>query len=143
MQIRRSVLADIRRHLVAAYPAEGCGFLVGARQRDGEVVINDRHPVNNHRFGDGAERTRYLISPDDFRLAERQAATDGLELVGVYHSHPDVAARPSSFDREHAWPWYLYLIVSIAGGVVKDERAWELTDDRSGFVEHAVRIKEQ
>ncbi len=143
MQIARSVLAAIRRHLVAAYPAEGCGFLVGNRRPNDEVVISHQLPVDNRRVGNEAERTRYLISPDDFRRAEREAAADGLHVVGVYHSHPDVAAQPSSYDREHAWPWYRYLIVSVVGGVAKDERAWELTEDRDSFVEHAINVKEQ
>ena len=143
MQIARSVLVAIRRHLVTAYPAEGCGFLVGARRPDGAVVISQQLPVNNHRVTDGAARTRYFISPDDFRCAESEAAAAGLQVVGVYHSHPDSGPQPSSYDREHAWPWYRYLIVSVIGGVVKDERAWELTDDRGGFVERELRVKEQ
>ena len=143
MQIARSVLAAIRRHLVAVYPAEGCGFLVGARRPDGNVVISHQLAVDNHRVADGAERTRYVISPEDFRFAESEAVADGLQIVGVYHSHPDSAAQPSSYDREHAWPRFRYLIASISGGVVEDERAWELTDDRAGFVEHAIRVKEQ
>lgn len=143
MQMVRSVLDAIRRHLIAAYPAEGCGFLVGARRPDGEVVISHQLPIDNHRVADGAARTRYFISPDDYRFAESEAAADGLQVVGVYHSHPDSAARPSSYDREHAWPRYRYLIASIIRGVVEDERAWELTDDRGRFVEHAIRVKEQ
>ncbi len=143
MQIARPVLTAIQRHLVAAYPAEGCGFLVGAHGPDGEVVISHRFPVNNHRVADGAERTRYFISPRDLQFAESEAAAVGLRVVGVYHSHPDSAAQPSSYDREHAWPWYRYLIVSLIGGVVKDERAWELTDDRGRFIEHAIHVKEQ
>ena len=141
MQIERSVLDAIRQHLIAAYPAEGCGFLVGQRQDD-DVVVSRQLPVHNHRDADGAERTRYVVSPDDFLSAERAAAVDGLQVVGVYHSHPDVGAIPSTYDREHAWPWYRYLIVSVVRGVVEDERAWALADDRSNFVEHAVRVKE-
>jgi proteasome lid subunit RPN8/RPN11 len=116
---------------------------VGARRPDGEVVISHEFPVNNHRIADGAARTRYFISPDEYRLAEREATADGLHVVGVYHSHPDSVAQPSSFDREHAWPRYRDLIASIMDGVVEDERAWELTDDRGRFVEHAIRVKEQ
>ncbi len=141
MQIERSVLHAIRQHLIAAYPAEGCGFLVGQRQGD-DVLVSRQRPVHNHRDADGAERTRYFISPDDFLSAERAAAADGLQVVGVYHSHPNVGARPSTYDREHAWPWYRYLIVSVMRGVVKQECAWELADDRSSFVEHVLRVKE-
>lgn len=142
MQIARSVLAAIRGHLVAAYPAEACGFLVGARGANGEVVVSRDLPISNRRVADGAARNRYLISPDDLRSAEREATGSGLQIVGVYHSHPDVAARPSSCDHEHAWPWYRYLIVSVIGGTVREERVWELADDRRGFVEHVLRIEE-
>ncbi len=143
MQIVRSVLEAIRRHLIAVYPSEGCGFLVGERMPEDEPMITRHIPVVNHRVADGAQRTRYYISADDVRLAEREAASAGLQIVGVYHSHPDVAAQPSPYDQEHAWPWYRYLIVSVGGDVVQEERAWELTEDRSGFVEHTVRVKEQ
>ncbi len=141
MQIEHSVLDAIRQHLIAAYPAEGCGFLVGQRQDD-DVVVSRQLPVHNHRDADGAEHTRYIVSPDDFLSAERAAVMDGLQVVGVYHSHPDVCATPSTYDREHAWPWYCYFIVSVMRGVVEEERAWELADDRNSFVEHVVCVKE-
>ena len=61
-------------------------------------------------------RNRYLISPRDLLEAEKAARALGLDIVGVYHSHPDHPARPSEFDREHAFPWYSYIIVSVRGG---------------------------
>lgn len=142
MQIARSVLAAIRRHLVAAYPAEACGFLVGTRGANGEVVVSHELPITNRRVANGAARKRYLISPDDLRSAERDATASGLQIVGVYHSHPNLAARPSSYDQEHAWPWYRYLIVSVIGGAVREERVWELTDSRHAFVEKPLQIEE-
>lgn len=143
MRIARAILAAIRRHLVAAYPEEGCGFLMGARGADGAVVVSHELPITNRRGADGAARNRYLVSPDDFRFAEREATAAGLQIVGVYHSHPDVAARPSSYDQEHAWPWYRYLIVSVVAGAVREEQVWELADDRRGFVEQVLQIEEQ
>ncbi len=76
---------------------------------------------------------RYLIGPDDVVALERQAARDGLRVVGYYHSHPDAPAIPSDYDREHAWPWYIYLIVSVRDGRATEARAWRLLGDRSGF----------
>lgn len=142
MQIAQSALTPLRRHLVDRYPAEGCGFLLGKRQPDGDVMVSHQLSVHNHRVADGAGRDRYFISPDDVRSAERDAGASGLQIVGVYHSHPNVSARPSSYDREHAWPWYRYLIVSVVGGAVRDQRVWELADDRSRFVEHPLRIED-
>lgn len=142
VRIAPGVLAEIRHHLAAAYPAEGCGLLLGTRELDGDVVVRRQLPVPNPLTADGGGRTRYLIRPEDFLTAERAARQDRLEVVGTYHSHPDVPAHPSAYDTEHAWPWCSYLIASVAGGDVREERVWELRDDRSGFDERELVVKE-
>jgi proteasome lid subunit RPN8/RPN11 len=142
LRIAPSVLAEIRRHLAAAYPSEGCGLLLGTRGPNGDVVVRRQLPVPNPLTADGAGRTRYLIRPEDFLTAEREARQGSMEVVGAYHSHPDVPAHPSAYDTEHAWPWCSYLIASVAGGDVREERVWELRDDRSGFVERDLVVKE-
>lgn len=142
IRIAPGVLAEIRRHLAAAYPTEGCGLLLGTRGPNGDVVVRCQQPVPNRRAADGGGRTRYLIAPEDFLTAERDARQASLVVVGTYHSHPDVPARPSAYDTEHAWPWCYYLIASVAGGEVQEERVWELRDDRSGFVERELEVKE-
>ncbi len=141
-RITPGVLAEIRRHLVAAYPTEGCGLLLGMREPNGDVLVRRQLPVTNRRAVDGGGRTRYLIGPADFLTAEREAREQSLIVVGTYHSHPDEPARPSKYDTAHAWPWYCYLIASVAGGDVREERVWELRDDRSGFVERELEVKE-
>jgi len=98
-------------------------------------------PLANQR--DTERRTRYLIGPDEFRAAEARARAAGLDIIGFYHSHPDHPAIPSAFDREHAWPWYTYVIVSVHDGRPGVPRAWRLAEDRSRFLElpivqHAV-----
>ena len=52
----------------------------------------------------------------DYLAAERQASAAGLALLGFYHSHPDHPAEPSQYDLDHAWPTFVYPIVSIRGG---------------------------
>lgn len=141
-RIAHGVLAEIRRHLVAAYPSEGCGLLLGTRGANGDVVVRRQLPVPNRRATDGGGRTRYLIGPEDFLTAEREASQASLVVVGTYHSHPDVPARPSAYDTTHAWPSCCYLIASVFGGDVREERVWELRDDRSGFLERELEVKE-
>jgi proteasome lid subunit RPN8/RPN11 len=63
-----------------------------------------------------------------------------LDVVGWYHSHPDHPAWPSEFDREHAWPWYSYIIVSVDKGAPKDMTSWRLNDDRDGYESESVEI---
>jgi proteasome lid subunit RPN8/RPN11 len=142
VRIPRSIFSEIGRQLGAAYPAEACGLLAGVRGDNGDVEVRRALALTNHRRHDGEAHHRYLIAPEDFLAAEREASAAGLDIVGVYHSHPDVAARPSAYDREHAWPWYRYLIVSVVHGAVADGRVWELKEDRSGFLEHELRIEE-
>jgi len=117
-------LADkIRSHGVETYPHECCGALLG---RDTEVAdrslyreIHALHPLINRR--DDSPRNRFSVT------------SQGLEVVGWYHSHPDHPAKPSQYDREHAWPWYSYVIVSVANKVPEDLTSWRLSDDRSDF----------
>ena len=61
------------------------------------------------------------------------AVAAGADLLGFYHSHPDHPARPSQYDLDHAWPFFSYIIVSVAGGVPQDMTSWRLRDDRSTF----------
>ena len=78
-------------------------------------------------------RNRYLIDPLAYLKTERDADRRGLQVLGIYHSHPDAPARPSAFDLDHAWPNLSYLIVSIAGGKVAETTSWRLRDDHSTF----------
>jgi proteasome lid subunit RPN8/RPN11 len=75
----------------------------------------------------------FEVTPDDVRFAEKAAREKRLELIGWYHSHPDAPARPSEYDRDHAWPWYSYIIVSVQNGEPRDTASWRLRDDRSRY----------
>jgi proteasome lid subunit RPN8/RPN11 len=121
---------DIREHGAKDYPHECCGAMLGT-ETDGSREVTALFPLINRR--DDSPRNRFSITPDDFRQAERAAADRGLDLIGWYHSHPDHPARPSEFDREHAWPWYSYVIVSVGQGKPLDLTSWRLEDDRSMF----------
>jgi proteasome lid subunit RPN8/RPN11 len=126
---------EIRDHGARDYPHECCGAMLGI---DGEAgrEVRALFPLINRR--DDSSRNRLSINPDDLRAAERAAAERGLELLGWYHSHPDHPARPSEFDREHAWPWYSYVIVSVDAGAPKDLTSWLLQDDRTTFQPEVV-----
>ena len=62
------------------------------------------------------------------------------QVLGIYHSHPDVAARPSQFDLDHAWPDFSYLIVSVVKGKAVESNSWRLRDDRSAFDQEAIEF---
>lgn len=132
-------LRAIEAHGESTYPNEGAGFLLGRLNGGDELIIERVLPVANQREAE-AQHNRYELSPLDFMQAEGEAAAAGLELVGVFHSHPDHPARPSEFDREHAWPAFAYLIISVAAGQAEVTRAWRLRDDRSTFDEDTVTV---
>jgi len=121
---------EIRDHGARDYPHECCGAMLG-EQTDSGRQVRGLFPLTNRR--DDSPRNRFSIKPEDFLAAERAAAERGLDLIGWYHSHPDHPARPSEFDREQAWPFYSYVIVSVAAGVPGELTSWRLDDDRSKF----------
>ncbi|MGH7564387.1 MAG: Mov34/MPN/PAD-1 family protein, partial [Gemmatimonadota bacterium] len=55
-------------------------------------------------------------------------------------SHPDAPARPSDYDREHAWPNSAYLIVSVEAGEAGATTAWLLAEERTDFDELDLEI---
>ncbi|MGH9470545.1 MAG: M67 family metallopeptidase, partial [Terriglobia bacterium] len=90
--------------------------------------------------GRESERNRFLIDPQELRKLESEAKRDGLEVIGYYHSHPDHPARPSEYDRAHAFPWYSYAIIAVEGGKPGMFASWVLEEDRSRFVEEAIQV---
>jgi proteasome lid subunit RPN8/RPN11 len=126
----------IAEHCQQAYPKEGCGILLGLVEHGTRWVV-DVLPTGNARE-EGDQHNRYLIPPESLLEGELQAEDRELEVIGYFHSHPDHPARPSNFDREHAWPWYSYLIVSVRNGNAVAQRSWQLREDQSGFCEETI-----
>jgi proteasome lid subunit RPN8/RPN11 len=139
--ISAELAEKIRAYGVETYPYECCGALLGRENSSGGAAGVAREvlglfPLVNRR--DDSPRNRFAVTSEDVRDAEKAATAQGLEVIGWYHSHPDHPARPSDFDRDHAWPWYSYVIVSVDTGVSKDMTSWRLKDDRSGYFEEKI-----
>jgi len=138
LKITPELLEQIHAHGENTYPEEGAGFLLG--EADGERKrVAAILPVSNAREAD-ARRNRYMLTPQDVMRAEQEAAQRGMDVVGVFHSHPDHPNRPSEFDREWAMPWYSYLITSVRNGEAIESRAWRLSDDRTSFREEKIEM---
>lgn len=65
----------------------------------------------------GGQEDRYEIRPMDLLKTEREAREAGLELIGIYHSHPDCDAYFSKTDLENSCPWYSFVVLSVKNGV--------------------------
>ena len=86
---------------------------------------------------------RFLIGDRDMLQAERAAAERDLDIVGIFHSHPDSPPVASPRDLAWAaWPGHSYLITEITGRQPGQSRSWQLLQDRSGFAEEQITIKD-
>jgi proteasome lid subunit RPN8/RPN11 len=135
LALHAGIAGAIGAHGAETYPDECCGALYG---RDGVVKATFALPNTTEE----GPRRRFLVRPEDYRAAERRATELGQELLGFYHSHPDHPARPSQYDLDHAWPFFSYVIVAVAGGVPGDMTSWRLRDDRSAFDQETLTYAE-
>jgi len=139
METTKPILDAIRRHGADAYPEEGCGFLLGTVTDDGENRVSALHRAENRE--DERRTRRYELTADEYRAADTAAGEQGLDVVGVYHSHPDHPARPSETDLEEAtFPGYTYVIVSVHDGIPEALTAWALAPDRSEFRREPINV---
>lgn len=138
LEINGATLNAIHAHGEKAYPEEGAGLLLGRHEgefRRVEAILQ----LENSRE-EGARRNRYLVTAEDYMRGEDEAASRGLDVLGVFHSHPDHPNQPSEFDRQWALPWFSYLITSVQAGRAVESRAWLLSSDRENFIEEAIKI---
>ena len=122
---------------VQAYPNECCGIIYGW-ELDGRRVIEELEPVAND-FSQGEQYHRFSISGEQLMAAEKKC-TGGKMVLGFYHSHPDHPARPSEYDRVHAWPFYSYVIVAIHQRKPQDMTSWLLDEASEQFAEQEISL---
>ena len=115
------------------YPEESCGLLIGtcgAGEHRVERAVEARN-LNRERA-----RDRYELDPVDHLRADEEARRAGLEVVGVWHSHPDHPARPSETDRLAAWEGWSYVIAAVGAEGLADLRSFRLAD--GNFIEEEI-----
>ncbi len=124
--LQAGVEEAIGGHGVAAYPGECCGLLIG-RVEEGRAVVVEAVRARNV-CEKGREPDRYVVEPRDVLAALKAAAAKGLDVVGVYHSHPDHPAAASKMDADLAQPLWAYVIVSVVKARASELRAWTAGD---------------
>ena len=136
LRISHQLLKRIQDHGEASYPEEGAGMILG---QDGSADRRalDIIPLANSRKS-GERHNRYMIEAIDMIKAEEQAEAMGLDVIGVFHSHPDHPALPSAYDHSWALPWFSYIITSVQQGQAERSRSWRLLEDRSRFEEEQI-----
>ncbi len=141
LEILPAVLERIHSQGEAAYPEEGAGLMLGEIDQDRRRVIEIVTLPNVRE--DNARHNRYLLSPEDYLKGEEEASRLGLDVLGVFHSHPNHPNRPSEFDRQWAWPNFSYLITSVMMGKAHESCSWRLAEDRANFIEEEIKIVER
>lgn len=134
LRLPSEVRAELETRAGTGYPDETCGLLLGLNEGSCCSVLS-QYPARN--LNHERAKDRFELDPLDFLAAEEAAVTGGIQVVGVWHSHPDHPARPSETDRQWAWPGWSYLILSVTAGGVVDLRSWRLSGRE--FHEEEVR----
>lgn len=118
-------VADLHAACADAWPREACGLLLGAAGDDA-IAVTAIYSARN--LANAADR--FEVDPRDILGADAEARRCGLEIVGVWHSHPTAAAprvadaAPSAFDDAAAWPGWGWLIAAVGPGGELILRAW-------------------
>lgn len=148
INISQKNIKIIQQHGAECYPYECCGLLLGNIKNQKKTVIKVIPTVNDwnnqkHLFNqlNSSLKDRFSINPITFIQIQKQARQDNLNIIGIYHSHPDYPPTPSTFDEAIAWNIYSYIIVSVKQGKSTDLFSWIL-DDNHKFIREQINVKD-
>jgi proteasome lid subunit RPN8/RPN11 len=139
-----AAVAAINRQASREYPLECCGILVGTTVSRGGTTFTSVGSVTVAENVESKDRARkFAIAPELLLQVHRTAGSEGLAVVGYYHSHPDGLAVPSETDRLAAWPGVSYLILEIGAEQETVFRSWRLSEDGERFHEERVELSRE
>jgi len=137
INLTKYIEQQILEHAEKDYPYECCGFIIGYFKNQ-ESFANKYIPASNIKQGN--RERRFLIDPKAYQQAEEFADKNNLSVISIVHSHPDHPDKPSEFDKNHAWPGFSYIIISVQKGKSKSYKSWQLHENRELFIEENVNI---
>jgi proteasome lid subunit RPN8/RPN11 len=121
IRIESEAWAAMVAHARETYPNECCGAMLGNLD-SGDKNVSIALRLEN-AFA-GAQQARYELRPEDLLAADREARSRNLDLVGIYHSHPDCGAYFSETDLKNSCPWYSFVVLSIQRGEFDHANSW-------------------
>ncbi|TAE53084.1 MAG: M67 family peptidase [Nostocales cyanobacterium] len=129
----------IKNHAQKTYPEECCGLILGHIKNEIKTVIEiipteNAWNTESQIFQTLTEEThsknrRYAIAPQIMLQTQKSARDRNLNIIGIFHSHPDHPAKPSEWDRIYAWPEYSYIIVTVANGKAGELNSFTLDEN--------------
>ncbi|MGY6528712.1 MAG: Mov34/MPN/PAD-1 family protein [Cyanobacterium sp.] len=150
IQIKRNDLELIKKEGVLHYPYECCGLLIGRKDKETTLVIRVIPVANDWENQkdllkelmdkpDYGMEENFAIAPKTMLKIQQEVRRENLDIIGIYHSHPNHPAIPSEFDRAIAWQEYSYIIMSVVEKQIKDLYCWQLNDHRQ-FQEETIIV---
>ena len=111
------------RQAKAGAPIEVCGILAG---RDGQVQrlykMTNTDQSNNH----------FMMIPEEQFKVVKDIRAVGLEMLAIYHSHPETPARPSEEDIRLALTLdVIYVIVSLQKTDKHDVKGFTIENNKA------------
>jgi len=117
-------------HAIEQQPNESCAMLLG-KKVDSDWNVKEVFLTENI----DNSQTNFTISPEELLRGYQLAEKMQLELVGVFHSHPNSDAIPSSTDKKfmqnNPVPWIIF------SGVNNNLKAYLLD---SNIIEIQIKI---
>jgi proteasome lid subunit RPN8/RPN11 len=121
IRIEAAPWAEMVQHARDTYPNECCGAMLGAMDGEEKRVQAAMRLANAFA---GAQAARYELRPEDLLAADREARARNMDLIGIYHSHPDCGAYFSQTDLRNSCPWYSFVVISIQQGEFDHANSW-------------------
>ena len=123
LQLQRRHVDLLKQEAKKVHPVEACAMLFGKLSQNDAVVEKVEFAPNELR-----STVRFEIDPVKVSAAFTEAEDEGLDFIGLFHSHPAPAA-PSPIDLKYMKLWgdALWLILSSTDGNLA---AYQLKDDK-------------
>ena len=121
IRIESEPWAQMVAHARETYPNECCGAMLGSTDGEQKAV---RVAIRLRNAFEGAQAARYELRPADLLAADKAARERKMDLIGIYHSHPDCDAYFSKTDLQNSCPWYSFVVLSIQKGEFHHANSW-------------------
>ena len=138
IKIQSVHIEEINSHGEETYPEECCGILIGKYEDNIPKVLEIRKMKN---VNSESKKTKYSIDTLEILSLEKELEDKELEMIGIYHSHPDHPSRPSETDLQYAWPNLSYIILSVDNGKANTLTSWRLDIKTEEFVEETIETE--
>jgi proteasome lid subunit RPN8/RPN11 len=121
IRIETEPWAAMVAHARETYPKECCGAMIGTISGESKLVQVSLRLQNAF---EGEQAARYELRPEDLLAADKAARERNMDLIGIYHSHPDCDAYFSKTDLQNSCPWYSFVVLSIQKGEFHHANSW-------------------